>query len=53
MHFGKDPDCMTKFMEAGYDIRAGRGKFKYAMDMAQRLTTAALQVCHIGVFHHD
>jgi hypothetical protein len=44
MHFGTDPDCMTKFMEAGYAIRGDGGVFRFSMDMSQRISTIYIQV---------
>jgi hypothetical protein len=48
MHFGKDPDCMTNFMEAGYAIRASGGAFRYAMDMTLQLSTISIQARSIS-----
>jgi hypothetical protein len=43
-HFGKDPHCMTKFLEAGFEIRANGGVFKFEIDQSQRLKSVMIQV---------
>jgi hypothetical protein len=45
MHFGSDPDCISKFLEAGFAIRSTSGVFKFNMDMSQQISTVIVQVC--------
>jgi hypothetical protein len=45
MHFGSDPDCISKFLEAGFAIRGTSGVFKFNMDMSQQISTVIVQVC--------
>ena|SRR5690349_2523671 len=51
LHFGTDPHCMTKFMEAGFAVRNNGGTFIYSMDMSQRLSMISLQVRQFRRFY--
>eukprot|EP00474_Spongospora_subterranea_P007739 CRZ08197.1 hypothetical protein [Spongospora subterranea] len=50
LHFGNDPHCMTRFMEAGYAVRENGGLFCYSMDMSQRLSTISLQTAQMSLY---